>query len=445
MNKTVAVVAVLALCLAVVSAKKHFGGPKAHELTASYTFEQYQRDFRKQYRSVAEHDRRAKNFARSLKEAVEHNAKPGMMYKKGVNKFSDWDDIELARLRGGRHDPTMKTKSASGFVSSGLKALPASLDYRQHFPPVLTAVKDQGQCGDCWAHSVTEAIESSYAIATGQLFTLSQQQVTACTPMYGSCYSCDGNYPVLAYEYAVENGITEEWIYPFASYNGTNVNCSATPYTETAVNTIVNISGYTMVGNNSQEDFVSALNELGPLSILVDASSWSSYESGIFNGCDYSQNISLDHAVQVVGYGAENGTEYWIVRNSWAPSWGELGFIRLLKTRVAECGWNVGAAYPSDCVGSGPSATWACGECGILFSPTFPTASPASSSSAQASSGSIPSSGSGSIPSSGSGSIPSSGSGSIPSSGSGSIPSSGSGSIPSSGSGSIPNSGSASA
>ena len=150
MNKTVAVVAVLALCLAVVSAKKHFGGPKAHELTASYSFEQYKRDFHKQYRSAAEHDRRAKNFARSLKDALEHNAKPAL-YKKGVNKFSDWDDIELARL-----------------------------DYRQHYPPVLTAVKDQGQCGDCWAHSVTEAIESSYAIATGQLFVLSQQQVSAC-------------------------------------------------------------------------------------------------------------------------------------------------------------------------------------------------------------------------------------------------------------------------
>jgi cathepsin L len=338
----------------------------------------------------------------------------------------------------------MKTKSASGFVSSGLKALPSSLDYRQHFPPVLTAVKDQGQCGDCWAHSVTEAIESSYAMLTGQLFVLSQQQVTACTPQYGSCYSCDGNYPVLAYEYAVENGITEEWIYPFSSYTGNNVNCSATPYIQTPVNTIVNISGYTMVGNNSQEDFVSALNELGPLSILVDASSWSSYESGIFNGCDYSQNISLDHAVQVVGYGEENGTEYWIVRNSWAASWGELGFIRLLKTRVPQCGWNVGAAYPSDCTGSGPSATWSCGECGILFSPTFPTATPASSSSQGSSSGVAPSSGSGSVPSSGSGSVPSSGSGSVPSSGSGSIPSSGSGSIPSSGSGSIPSSGSGS-
>ncbi len=143
----------------------------------------------------------------------------------------------------------------------------------------------------------------------------------------------------------------------------------------------MNISGYTLIGPNKQSDMVQALNELGPLSILVDASSWSSYESGIFNGCSYAQNISLDHAVNVVGYGSENGNDYWIVRNSWAPSWGENGYIRLAKPAVPQCGWNTGAAYPSDCFGNAPPAYWACGECGILFGAAFPTVNPSSSSS----------------------------------------------------------------
>jgi cathepsin L len=392
MSRFAAIVVALAFVCAVAAAAAHHHthrGPKAHELTESYSFEKYVLDFGKSYSQVSERERRAKNFAKSLKEALEHNKKPSS-YKKGVNRFSDWDEVELQRLRGGRHEAKAELKYASAYQPRVGAPLAKVVDYRKHVPAVVTAVKDQGQCGDCWAHAVTEAIESSWALATGELFVLSQQQITACTPQLGSCYSCGGSFPDLGYEYAVANGITEEWIYPFESYNGSNVNCSATPYISTPVRTIVNISGYTRVGTNSQHDTEVALNELGPLSILVDASSWSSYESGIFDGCDYSQNISLDHAVNVVGYGSEAGQDYWIVRNSWAASWGELGYIRLAKPSQVQCGWNVGAAHTYDCTGSGPAASWSCGTCGILFGPAFPVADTSSSSAASSASGGTP-------------------------------------------------------
>jgi len=369
----VAVAVVLFAAFVTVDARRP---PRAHELTAAYSFEQYAHDFNKRYTEPKEHARRAALFQASLATVLEHNSKRST-YKRGVNRFSDWSEAELQSLRGARPHATHKSKYASEYVPKLNKAPNASVDYRTSFPPVVSAVKDQGQCGDCWAHAVTEAIESSYALATGQLFVLSQQQVTSCTKAAGTCYSCNGSFQQLGFEYVVENGITEEWIYPFESYNGTSITCKADPYISTPINTIVNVTGYVLVGPNSQNAMVQALNELGPLSILVDASSWSSYESGIFDGCDYSQNITLDHAVQVVGYGSDSGNDYWIVRNSWAPSWGENGFIRLTKPAVAQCGWNQGAAYVTDCYGSGPSATWACGQCGILFGSAFPlTAAP---------------------------------------------------------------------
>ena len=93
----------------------------------------------------------------------------------------------------------------------------------------------------------------------------------------------------------------------------------------------------------------------------------------LFNDCDYAKNISMDHAVDVVGYGTDpQWGDYWIVRNSWSPAWGEQGYIRLSKPKVAQCGWNVGAAYSSGCYNVGPEEVWTCGTCGILFSAQYP-------------------------------------------------------------------------
>ena len=89
------------------------------------------------------------------------------------------------------------------------------------------------------------------------------------------------------------------------------------------------ITGYDTLTPNSQEEVMAHLAGVGPLAVAVDAGSWTAYSSGVFDGCNFSFNIGLNHAVQLVGYGTDPSKgDYWIVRNSWGPNWGEQGYIR---------------------------------------------------------------------------------------------------------------------
>lgn len=367
--QTLALTCVILLCA--VEASR----PKWHQLTAAYSFQQYLADFHKFYPNPEEYKHRQSLFESALVDVMTHN-RGGFTWKKGINHLSDVTPSEFELMRQTKVAPPDFVGAHQKAFDASKIAAAVSIDYRTTVPHVLTAVKDQGFCGNCWAHAVTESVESAYAIASGELYALSQQQVTSCTPLTGSCYSCNGSFPQLGFEYVTVAGLTEEWIYSFDAYNGSFPVCRKNPTANPGypLQTYVNISGYFSVGTNSQRDAEAALTDLGPLSISVDASGWSSYESGVFSGCSYAKNISIDHAVNVVGYGIDKalGVDYWIVRNSWSPAWGELGYIRLVKQPQAQCGWNVGAGYTVDCYNAGPNQVWACGECGILFNPIFP-------------------------------------------------------------------------
>mmetsp|Transcript_6565 Transcript_6565/g.27073 ORF Transcript_6565/g.27073 Transcript_6565/m.27073 type:complete len:122 (+) Transcript_6565:305-670(+) len=116
-----------------------------------------------------------------------------------------------------------------------------------------------------------------------------------------------------------------------------------------------------------------AVASVGPLAVNVDASAWSSYESGVFTGCDM-QAPDLDHVVQLVGYGTDAGSnmDYWLVRNSWAPSWGEDGYIRIYRDSTAStCGVDTTPQDGTGCNG-GPKNVTVCGSCGILYDVTYP-------------------------------------------------------------------------
>merc|ERR1711944_364802 len=110
--------------------------------------------------------------------------------------------------------------------------------------------------------------------------------------------------------------------------------------------------------------------------ISVDASVWHSYEGGIFDGCSYEENIEINHGVQLVGYGtdAEHG-DYWIVRNSWGPEWGEEGFIRLKRETEVNCGTDSTPMMGTACEGDGNAVQKICGMCGVLFDTTYPISS----------------------------------------------------------------------
>jgi cathepsin L len=361
---------VAVVLFALVSARR----PKWHELEG-YSFEKYVQDFKKSY-TGAEYQMRKKLFNAKLEEVRAHNT-GNHLYKKGINHLSDLTDVEFKRMLGARpremHHIARKIDAKPNnkqYQKKGV-ALPRSVDYRLTLPAVLTAVKDQGGCGSCWAHGSTEGVESHYAQKTGELYVLSQQQLTSCAPNPNDCGGnggCGGSIIELAYDYLVSaGGQAQEWTYPYLSYDGNTTACrkSITP--------VVPITGYTKVTSNDQDAVMEAIATAGPLGINVAAMPWQTYETGVFTGCNYAQNITIDHVVQLVGYGHSDdlNVDYWIVRNSWSPGWGEDGYIRLLRTAQPECGWDVDPQQGTGCTG-GPNQLWVCGMCGLLFDTIYP-------------------------------------------------------------------------
>jgi len=360
------------ITLAVMATMALAARPKWHQLDG-YTFDMYVKDFQKPHRKgTLEWRKRESLFNAELKEVRTHNV-GGFSWKKGVNHLSDWTEEERKTLRGAR--PMMKkhTQTAPERLYTPMPGpRPRTVDWRNAEPRVLTAVKDQGMCGSCWAHAATESIESHAALATDQLYVLSQQQITSCTPnpqQCGGTGGCNGAIAELAFDYIKTVGITQEWVEPYTSYFGNSGTCGKLQYP------VVNVSGYTLAGHNDAEAALDALARAGPLAVSVDASSWSNYESGVFSGCSYAKNISMDHAVQAVGYGFDTdlGLHYWLIRNSWSPGWGEYGFIRLLRSNSTthECGWNVDPQNGDGCKGQ-TAPEWACGMCGVAYDALYP-------------------------------------------------------------------------
>jgi C1A family cysteine protease len=205
-------------------------------------------------------------------------------------------------------------------------AVPDSLDWSAK--GATTPVKDQGQCGSCWAYSATEGIESGLFMAGGPLEELSEQQVISCDKTDGGCNG--GDLPT-AFDYVESaGGIDTESDYPDTSAKSGNTGrCKS--FKKKA-----KVTGYKYAippcdsgacKNQKESDMMAALNQYGPLSVCVNAESWDNYSGGIYKKKCSGAARNLDHCVQLVGY--DKSANYWKVRNSWAADWGEDGFIRL--------------------------------------------------------------------------------------------------------------------
>jgi len=275
-------------------------------------WEAWKQEHGRVYNGVDEDAYRRSVFEENLAAAAELQ-KQNPEAEFGATKFSDWTPEETKeRLRN--YVPSGETLPAMD-ISHLPVEVAASKDWTGTY---TTSVKDQKQCGSCWAFSAVEQIESDLMREHGTKITMAPQELVDCTGSGGKRNGCNGGDPKAAYKVIEQlGGIEEESAYKYTAKNG---NCKFSSSKVAA-----KISSYKSVSQGSESGMKSYVGSTGPLSVCVDANSWNSYRSGVMTSC----GKSVDHCVQIVGYGTQGSTDYWKVRNSWGGSWGESGHMRL--------------------------------------------------------------------------------------------------------------------
>ncbi|VAH67369.1 cysteine proteinase EP-B 2-like [Triticum urartu] len=299
-------------------------------------------------RHHAEKHRRFGTFKSNVHFIHSHNKRGDRPYRLRLNRFGDMSQAEFratfagSRVSDRRRDGPATPPSVPGFMYAAVNVsdLPRSVDWRQK--GAVTGVKNQGKCGSCWAFSTVVSVEGINAIRTGKLVSLSEQELIDCDTADND--GCEGGLMDNAFEYIKKNGgLTTEAAYPYRAANGT---CKAAKVAKSSP-MVVHIDGHQDVPANSEEALAKAVANQ-PVSVGIDASgkAFMFYSEGVFTG---ECGTELDHGVAVVGYGvAEDGKAYWTVKNSWGPSWGEKGYIRVEKDSGAEgglCGIAMEASY----------------------------------------------------------------------------------------------------
>ncbi|KAK2657534.1 hypothetical protein Ddye_010586 [Dipteronia dyeriana] len=281
-------------------------------------------------------------FKDNLKFIDQHNSQ-NRSYVLGLNKFADLTNQEYRSMYlGTRTDAKrrlMKSRVASQrYAFKAGDDLPESVDWRQL--GAVSPIKDQGSCGSCWAFSTIAAVEGINQIVTGKLISLSEQELVDCDKSYNS--GCNGGLMDYAFEFITQNGgIDTDHDYP---YLGVDSTCD--PSRKNAK--VVSIDGYEDVSPFDEMSLKKAVSHQ-PVSVAIEAGgrAFQLYHKGVFSG---ECGTSLDHGVVAVGYGTENGMDYWLVRNSWGTNWGEDGYIKLqrnvFETYTGKCGITMEASYP---------------------------------------------------------------------------------------------------
>jgi cathepsin L len=278
-------------------------------------------------------------FVSNLRKIAKHNeehAQGWHTFTLAMNEFGDLTNEEFfAKYTGyrGQSNEYLRTKN-----TANLSDVQVAADIDWVAKGAVTVVKNQGQCGSCWAFSSTGAIEGAWFIKKGQLVSLSEQQLMDCSKSEGN-ESCEGGLMDQAFEYVIKNkGICSEADVPYKAVDQTK--CPTCTVKAT-------ISGYTDVGK-TEADLLAAVN-LQPVAVAIEADqdSFQFYSSGVLTGACGTQ---LDHGVLAVGYGELDGTKYWKVKNSWGKTWGMDGYILIQRNKAqsgGQCGIHMAASYPT--------------------------------------------------------------------------------------------------
>jgi len=312
-------------------------------------FNQWSQVYERNYATTEEAADRYMIWLDNLYTIADYNSQD-LTFKLRLNQFGDMTGDEFRQYvhgdLGSCLDPIKKDKpfvigGDSGALPPMFQDVPDSVDWTTK--GVVTPVKNQGQCGSCWAFSTTGALECNYAIEKGHLTSLSEQELVDCAPVIDGCLGCNGGQMDGAFKYVQKNGgLCSESEYEYTAKNGQCKSSSC----GTKYNANV---GYQDVTPDSATSLETAVAQ-GCVSVAIEAdqTAFQHYSSGVLTG---NCGTNLDHGVLVVGYGTDGSQQYWKVKNSWGESWGQQGYVNICR----------------DCDKNGKS-----GECGILMQPSYP-------------------------------------------------------------------------
>ncbi|PKI68348.1 hypothetical protein CRG98_011256 [Punica granatum] len=299
-------------------------------------FEQWVAQHGKKYSDEANRENRYKIFRENLQHVEDFNRAGNTSFRLGLNQFSDLTTEEFrATYTITKMTPRTSMNMTGSFRISDDAPVPECVNWVE--AGVVTGIRNQGTCGCCWALAAVAAIESIIKMRAGELLDLSEQQLLDCVTDNAGC---EGGTMVRAYQYVLDNKISGENQYP---YRGAKEDCAApAPLTQ--------ITGFRTVTPSSEADLLRAVAQQ-PVSVGITASDlFRAYKDGIFRGTD-CRNVQ-NHAVTIVGYGIapEDGSKYWLLKNSWGDSWGEGGYMRIAREvpdlPQGVCGLATDASFP---------------------------------------------------------------------------------------------------
>jgi C1A family cysteine protease len=302
---------------------------------------QWKKTHTKLYAGVAQEGSRLDAFAANFNQIQASNANPAHTFKLGFNQFSDMTNEEFTRTYL-RDNSSAQSPDVDSIQLLETPTAPDSVDWSAE--GAVSQIKDQGQCGSCWAFSTTGALEGLDFLTNGKIRLFSEQQLVDCDkgsliPFYLPNMGCSGGNMGWAFSYARARGMMSEADYPYVSPAASKCayDASKTLFAPKSYHSVMPLC------NSCLKSHVA----VQPVSVAIDGSSIQHYISGVYNGsCSFMTN----HGVLAVGYGTENGATFWKIKNSWGAAWGEAGFLRISRSDsigTGMCGIATRASYPT--------------------------------------------------------------------------------------------------